>query len=124
MIVSLRSLSRSAALVLVLMSAVGAGIGGIDFAAGVAVSGAVVVVNLGIWGFVVRGLLRAVVSGQSAVLPALTHVIKFGLLCLSFWWLGSHFPLEAVVMGSSVVVAAIMLHAIVGIRTELQVGEG
>jgi hypothetical protein len=109
---------------LVVMSAVGAGIGGVEFAAGVAVSGGLVLANLLVWAFVVRGLLRSAATGEGSALPVLTHVLKFGLLVLTLWWLGGRFPFEAVAMGSSVVVSAILLHAILGLRSELQVGEG
>jgi len=122
--VSPRTLTLSAAIVLVAASVVGALLVDTDFGGGIAATGALMLVNLLLWTATVRGLFAASLEGRAPVLPAVLYSLKLLVLAAGLSLLCSVFPPTAVVIGASVVVFGILGHAAVGMGTELQVGEG
>ncbi len=122
--VSLRTLTISAALVLLVGSALGALIVDVDYGGGIAATGALMMVNLLLWTATVKGLFAASLSGRAPVLPAALYSLKLLVLAAGLAFLCSVFPVTSVVIGASVVVFGILGHAAVGMGTELQVGEG
>lgn len=122
--VSLRTLTISAALVLLVGSALGALIVDVNYGGGIAATGALMMVNLLLWTATVKGLFDASLSGRAPVLPAALYSLKLLVLAAGLAFLCSVFPVTSVVIGASVVVFGILGHAAVGMGTELQVGEG
>ena len=122
--VSPRTLTLSAAFVLVAAATVGTIVIDSEFGGGIAATGALMMVNLLLWTATVKGLFAATLRGRSPVLPAVLYSLKLPLLAAGLVLLCSVFPPSSVMIGSSVVVFGILGHAAVGMSTELQVGEG
>lgn len=122
--VSPRTLTLSAALVLVAASVAGALVVDTDFGGGIAATGALMLVNLLLWTATVKGLFAASLAGRAPVIPAVLYSLKLLVLAAGLGLLCSLFPPTSVVIGASVVVFGILGHAAVGMGTELQVGEG
>lgn len=96
---------------------------GVDFAAGVAVSAGLVLVNLLAWVAVGRRLVTAVLTGRPPVLGTVLLVGKLGLLVAGVLVAAATFPPLSVLLGSSAVVGAILAWALVGAFTQLEVEE-
>ena len=124
MIVSLRTLTLSSAIVMVVASVVGAVVVDTNFGGGIAATGALMLVNLLLWTATVKGLFAAYLTESAPVLPAALYSLKLLVLAVGLALLCSVFPIASVVIGASVVVFGILGHAAVGVGTELQVGEG
>lgn len=122
--VSPRTLTLSAALVLVAASVAGALVVDTDFGGGIAATGALMLVNLLLWTATVKGLFAASLAGRAPVIPAVLYSLKLLVLAAGLGLLCSLFPPTSVVIGASVVVFGILGHAAVSMGTELQVGEG
>ncbi|NOY27337.1 MAG: hypothetical protein GXP62_15830 [Oligoflexia bacterium] len=82
-------------------------------ATGIAVCGAVVLVNFGLWVLAVQRLFNAVLSGTKGVGATFLISTKMVAIGLLTWGSTQLFPAQAVVAGSSVIVLAILLHAAV-----------
>jgi len=115
MILNTQTLLLSSAALLGLLTLVGLGVGGMSFAAGVLLTGLLMVGNLALW--------RHVLRGEPAALPSLLFVIKFLLLAACLAVLQDLFPMASVVLGASVVVGAILLWAGLASVGRVQLGE-
>jgi hypothetical protein len=97
---------------------------GPEFAAGLAAAGGLTLINLWLWVAVVQQAIVSTVQGVGAGGAVLLYLLKFvgfiGLVALMV----SRFPPLAVLLGCSVVVTSVMAAAAVGLRSDLQVGEG
>jgi len=97
----------------------------VNFAAGVAMTGGVMMGNFLAWTWIVRRVMQGTLSEDTGtvVQAAILLGLKFLLIAGTTLGLVIFFPPVSVLVGSSVVVAAIMAHAAAGTLTELQVGE-
>lgn len=124
MMVSPRQIASSALLVMVVGApVVGLGLGW-DAAVGFAVTGLAMLANLALWVVVVRAAVRSTLRGAGAGWAPLFWILKVLALVATMFVLVSQFPALPVLLGSSVVVAALMGTAVVGLGAELQVEEG
>ncbi len=96
-----------------------------NFAAGVAMTGGVMMGNFLAWTWIIRRVMQGTLSEDTGtvVQAAIVLGLKFLLIAGTTLGLVIFFPPVSVLVGSSVVVAAIMAHAAAGTLTELQVGE-
>lgn len=122
--VSPRTLTLSAAAMLVAATLVGAVAVDTDFGGGIAATGALMLVNLLLWTATVRGLFAASLSGRPPLLAGLLYTIKLLILGLGLALFCAYFPPASVLIGTSVVVTGVLVHAVIGMGTQLQVGEG
>ncbi len=113
MTVNLPTIATSAAALGAVMALCAALLGQADLAVGIAVSAAVMLVNLGLWALAVQRLFAAVVDGRSDSVPAFLIATKLVGIGFMVWGLVLLFPVEAVLLGGSVVVFSILLHAVV-----------
>ena len=123
MIVTPRTLSLLSVVLMGALVAVGVVVGGPAMGGGVAASAGLMIVNLLGWVVLGRRIVRATAAGTSATLPALLHAAKFGLVVGALWFLCRVYPASAVLLGSSVVVGAVLLLAALGLGRGLQLGE-
>lgn len=113
MTVTLPTIAGSAATLGVGMASLAAVMGQPDLAVGIGVSAGVMLVNLGLWALAVRRLFTVVADGRTDAVPAFLIATKLvGIGCM-VWGLVQLFPVEAVLLGGSVVVFSILLHAVV-----------
>lgn len=85
--------------------------GDVDLARGIAVSALVMLVNLGLWVLSVKRLFDAAVAGGTGAGPAFLIATKLVGIGFMTWGLCQLFPASAVLLGGSVVVLSIFLHA-------------
>ena len=125
MTVSPQTISLSAAALLLVGTPLALWLGGAAFGAGFAASGGLMLVNLALWVCVVKKAIESVLSGNGGGLALVLYFTKFLALIGLLVFLLTRFPPLSVVLGSSVVVAAVMAVAAVGLGTGgLQVSEG
>jgi hypothetical protein len=121
--VSPQTLAISAAAVLLVTTLASVALAGKDFGGGVAATGGLMLVNLLLWTFTVKGLLAATLSGRPPILAVIVYTLKLLLLTGGLALLCATFPPLSVVLGASVVVTAIMANAAVGHGFALSAGE-
>ena len=124
MTLTTRTLMRSAAAIAATGALVAGLLGGLDFAAGFVGAAALVLVNLALWKGVVRRLIDAALGRPGAWVAVLLVAAKYASLVGGMYLLVRAFPAAAVLLGSSVVVAAVLGFAILGLVSDLQVREG
>lgn len=111
MTVTLRTIAASAAIIGMLMVGSAVAVGEPVLARGIAVSAALMLANLGLWVLAVRRLFDAALSGRSDAVPAFFIATKMVGIGAIIWGLLQLFPASAVLLGGSVVVSSILLHA-------------
>ncbi len=117
-------IGRNAGLVLTGgLAAVWAGLG-IEAAVAFGVTGLAMLANLAAWVWVVRMAVQNTVRGNGAGFAPVAWLLKVLALGATMVVLLSTFPVLPVVLGSSVVVAALLFAAVEGIGRGLQVEEG
>ncbi len=119
-----QTLSLGAGALLVLATPLAFWSMGPEFAAGVAAAGGVTLLNLGLWVLVVQKAILGTLEGSGAGGAALLYLLKFAGLVGLLYLLVARFPALSVLVGCSVVVGSVMAAAAVGLRSDLQVGEG
>lgn len=116
-------IGRNAGLVLVAgFAAVWVGLG-LESAAVFGVTGVAMLANLAAWAWVVRTAVENTVRGDGAGLAPIIWLLKVVALLATMVALLSQFPALPVLLGSSVVVAALLGSAVMGLGTALQVEE-
>ena len=111
MTVTPRSIAMRAAVIGLVLAGLAWLLVGPWLALGLAVSAGAVLVNLGVWVVGMRRVFHAVQAGRSgtgATILIATKMVGLGLLT---WGLVQVFPVTAVLLGGSVVVLSILLHA-------------
>lgn len=108
-----KALATSAVAIGTTMCAVAAAVGQVELARGIAISALVMVINLGLWVFLVRQLFAAAVSGEGSPVSGLLFVVKLTGIGLVVFGLMQITTAPAVLLGGSVVVLSILLHAAV-----------
>jgi len=125
MTLTTQTLLASSAALLGLLTMVGFGVGGTSFAAGVLLTGLLMLGNLALWRQMCWSA-RALLLGEAQaapVVPTFLFVIKFLLLAACLAVLQSVYPVASVVLGASVVVGAILLWAGLASVGRVQLGE-
>lgn len=120
---TLPKLARNAVALLAVMVSVAAWRAGATFAAGVAISGGLALLNLGAWAWIVRRLFDAVISGHRGGVSAGLFVGKLMLVGSAVVGLAAVFPPLSVVLGISVVVGGILACALGVAVSPLRAGE-
>lgn len=116
-------IGRNAGLVLIGgFAAVWMGLG-LESAAVFGVTGLAMLANLAVWAWVVRMAVENTVRGDGAGMAPIIWLLKVVALLATMVVLLSQFPALPVLLGSSVVVAALLGSAVAGIGTALQVEE-
>ena len=118
-----RTIATSALAILAVLVACSWAIEGQGFAAGVGISGLLVVANLGLWTWMVRGVLAAGEVGAGPAAMGVYTVLKMLFLFGGVFALCQLFSPAAVAIGASAVGGAVMVLAAVGLVTDLEVGE-
>lgn len=108
-----RSIALSAALIGGAMAGFALLQGDVDLAWAIAVSAGVMLVNLGLWVLSVRRLFDAAERGATGAGSAFLISTKMVGIGFMTWGLVQLFPASAVLLGGSVVVLSIILHAAV-----------
>jgi len=111
MIPTPRSIATNAAVIGLVLAGVAWALDGPQLALGIAVSAAVMLANLGLWVAGMRRVFDAVLAGQAATGATFLIVTKMVGLGFITWGLVINFPVAAVLLGGSVVVLSILLHA-------------
>ncbi len=108
-----KALATSAVAIGVIMCAAAAASGQPDLAWGIAISALVMVINLGLWAFLVRRLFDAAEAGYASNGSALFLGTKLTAIGIVIWGLLQITSAPAVLLGGSVVVLSILVHAAV-----------
>lgn len=117
----LKTIAAVALGLLASLAALAWGLEGAAFGQGVLASGVVVMVNLGLWVLAGKLMFRAVLDGRSDAGAAFVIATKLVGLGFVMWGLQNLFPVTSVLLGSSVVVFSILLHAALLAARELAV---
>lgn len=118
-----RTIGLSALGLLFLAVVGGGGLGGPEFAGGVAAAGGVALLNLAAWTALVRRMIASTLAGTRGARTAVLFALKPLLLAAVLFGLVLLFPFRAVVLGSSVVVGAAVAVAFIGFRVSLDLGD-
>lgn len=110
--ITLRSTGISAAALLVVATGVAFAVGGAEAGGGVAASGGLILVNFALWQRVGHALFAAALQGTSSISAVVLWSLKLALLLGGLLFLLVTFPPLTVAVGSSVIVASILLQAI------------
>ncbi len=113
MTVNLPSIAASAAFIGLVQVIACTALGEAALAQGIAVSAVVMLVNLGLWALSVRRLIVSAVDGSGGAAPAFFIATKLVGMAFMVWGLVQVFPTLSVLLGGSVVVLSILLHAAV-----------
>lgn len=108
-----KTLATSAVAIGTAMCLVAVATGRIELARGIAISAMVMLLNLGLWVFVVRRLFDAALTGQVSHGTALLFATKLTGIGFVIWGLLQITSAPAVLLGGSVVVLSILAHAAV-----------
>jgi hypothetical protein len=120
MTITLRSTGISAAALLLVATLGAVWVGGTDSGGGVAASGALILVNFALWERVGHAALAAALQGGSLIFAAVLWGAKFALLLGGMLFLLATFSPGSVIVGSSVIVASILLQALGSTASELR----
>ena len=118
--ITLRRTGISAAALLAVSTGVAYAVGGAEMGGGVAASGGLILVNFALWQRVGHALFAAALRGTSSILAVVLWSFKLALLLGGLLFLLATVPPPAVAVGSSVIVASILLQAIGSTATELR----
>lgn len=110
MILGTKSILLAALALLVSGSLVVFGVDGADAALGCLAGGLVATLNFWLWDHGMRRLVDVVLNGGSNARAAIFVFLKMGGLVLAIFGLVATFPLYAVLVGVSVVAAAILFN--------------
>jgi hypothetical protein len=111
MTIGTKSILLAAMVLLLLGSSVMLAVNGIFAAQGCLAGGVFAILNFWLWDYGMRRLVNVVVNGGSTASAPAFVLLKMGGLVLSIFGLVATFPLYAVLVGVSVVVAAILLNS-------------
>jgi len=118
-----KTLIVSAGVLAAALVVVGGLLGGVQFAAGLATCGGLMLLNLVAWVVVGRRFVTAVLTGRAPVLGTVLFVGKLTVLLVGVVVAAASFPPLSVLLGCSVVVGAILAWAVVGAFTRIEVAE-
>ncbi len=122
MTISIRTISVSTAGFWLAATAASWAVAGPLFAAGVALTGGLMVFNLQLWVWVCRRLIAATVAGEGAGLSGAAIALKLLIVLTALFGLLAIFPPASVLIGSSVAVAGIVSQAALALHPRF--GEG
>lgn len=111
MTVDVPSIAAAATLIGLLLAGGAVLAGDPALAQGIAVSAAAMMVNLGLWALAVKRLLDAAVTGRGGAVPAFLIATKLSGIGAVVWGLVHLYSALPVLLGGSVVVFSILLHA-------------
>ena len=120
MTITLRRTGIGAAALLAVCTVVAYGLAGAEAGGGVAAAGGLILVNFALWQHVGHALFAAALHGRSSLFAVGLWGFKLSLLLGGLLFLLATFPPLAVAVGSSVLVASILLQALGSITTELR----
>jgi hypothetical protein len=123
MIISLRSISNSATLLLGAAVALSAMTAELPMTLGIATAGGLCLLNFGMWQAVGRGLFQARLSGSSPAWPMALWALKLLIFFGGFVFLLQLFPPAGVAIGGSALVLALLLQASRGVFAQLEAEE-
>jgi hypothetical protein len=118
--ITLRRTGTSAAALLVAATGLACWVGGAEMGGGVAASGGLILVNFALWQRVGHAMFAAALQGGTSFFAAVLWSLKLVLLLGGLLFLLATFPPLAVAVGSSVLVASILLQALGSVATELR----
>ena len=118
--ITLRRTGISAAALLAAATGIAYWVGGAEAGGGVAASGGLILVNFALWQRVGHAMIAAALQGDTSLFAAVLWSLKLALLLGGLLFLLAMFPPLAVAVGSSVIVASILLQALGSVATELR----
>ena len=118
--ITLRRTGLSAAALLAASTGIAYWVGGAEAGGGVAASGGLILVNFALWQRVGHAMFAAALKGDTSFFAAALWGLKLALLLGGLLFLLATFSPLTVAVGSSVIVASILLQALGSAATELR----